>query len=439
MKNRWISFQRAIEIIQDYYNNSENGVKNLLPEIVINKSCIQRFENLLLEILEYDLMDDESTIKDKDKRERFYRLTFISEENTKFLKKIRQVVNKENLDYIADYVFVNSQIEDELNNVLTSSEVINYIKDNPYEFHTIENLEKKFPNFHINDNLDKGFYNDLFTFLHISTLGTGDLKEAVNYVFLCGSLALKESKQKNDSMIYSDIIKKNTDKYFEKNSSLLEKFFVDNFYANYEIDTSKFSFEQAVLVLLKLKILTLTLNIILTKQYEYYSVFSKIPLLNTEESISISDVVRMTTTYNSSKELNNNIRKYQRKLKNDYDFFVKKVSKKIEIEKLKYMKYYFLQLIILSEEIEEDEGNIEYIKIVKETKKIIYKLINEEHLTHTEWDYIISYIIYKDVEYHLKEKTFDFMKIRIIEESKINNEVLNLLVKSLEEGFSMIQ
>lgn len=439
MANRWISYSRAAEIIKDYY---DSGINKKFPEIVINKSKIQRFEKLLENVLEHDLMDDANTIKDIPIREYFYKVTFLAEEYTNLLKKLRKEDGNESLDYIADYIFSNSQIAEEIDNLSSHEQIIEYINNNLYTFHTIENLEKVFPKFHINENLDKGFYKDLYDFLSICNYGHENLVKNINVIFHKMALILSEYKKNNDLKMYQDVLNENLDKYFENNPSLGKKIEVEEFYVEYKLDTSMLRFNEAVSFLLKLKFFTLLMNRMLTKQWVSYSVFSEIPVLDTSGQMSVYNIVRMTTSCSDLKELKNKIRRLQRLVKKDYDLFVKKMSPKIEVEKLKHMKYYFVQLIVLSEEIKEEneideeiERKNKYIKIVKETKNIIYRLINDEHLTHKELDHLTSFIVYKDMEYYLKEKTFDFMKIRIIEESKINKEVIDLLIKTIEENF----
>lgn len=437
MANRWVSYSKAAENIKDYYTKY---IGKELPEIVIDKSCVQRFEKLLENVLEYDLMNDENTAKDIEVREHFYNMTFIAEEYTNLLKKLRKEEGRENLDYIADYVFSYNQIAEELDNISSCKQIVEYINENPYKFHTIENLKEIFPKFHTNEHLDKGYYKDLYEFLYICTLGCDRVSEGVNSIFHHMSLELHKDKQENDIKIYQAVIKRNVDEFLKKNYELIKDFEIENFYVEYNLQTTSLSFPEAVVLLLRLKIYTLTMNIKLTKEWEYYSIFSQIPLLNDEGQMSVSDIVRMTTSYIDSRELNNNIRRFQRRVQKDYELFVKKISKKIEVEKLKNMKYYFVQLIILSEEIKEEENEEEnkYIKIIKETKRIIYRIINDEHLTYKEWNHVLSFIVYKDMEYYLKEKTFDFMKFRIIEESRLNKKNLNLLIETFDKVTSTL-
>lgn len=393
MADRWISYSKAEEILKDWY---ERKLNKIMPNVIINKSCIQRFEKLLEEVLEYDLMADNNTLKSQERREYYYKLTFIAEEYTKLLKKLKKEANRETLDYIADNVFAN--------------------------FNTFEDL-------------DKGFYSDLYAFLQLCAQNNKELIEAVNTLFLAAKVTLYEDVQNCNKKMLEDLINGNMDNYLKNNASLLEKFDIETFYNSYEIDTSLLSFDEAVVILLRLKIYILMTNIMLKKQYEHYSIFSKIPLLNVDNKMSVLDIVRTTTSYKDYNDLMNKARKFQRQIKKDYELFEKKVSKKTKLAKLKNMKYYFLQLLILSEESNDEGEASEYLKTVKDTKRIVYKIIKNEHLKHEEWDYILSYIIYKDVEYYVKDKTFDFMKIRLVEESKIIKENLFSVLKVIEEVF----
>lgn len=187
MANRWVSYSKAAENIKDYYTKY---IGKELPEIVIDKSCVQRFEKLLENVLEYDLMNDENTAKDIEVREHFYNMTFIAEEYTNLLKKLRKEEGRENLDYIADYVFSYNQIAEELDNISSCKQIVEYINENPYKFHTIENLKEIFPKFHTNEHLDKGYYKDLYEFLYICTLGCDRVSEGVNSIFHHMSLEL---------------------------------------------------------------------------------------------------------------------------------------------------------------------------------------------------------------------------------------------------------
>lgn len=53
--------------------------------------------------------------------------------------------------------------------------------------------------------------------------------------------------------------------FLKKNYELIKDFEIENFYVEYNLQTTSLSFPEAVVLLLRLKIYTLTMNIKLTK------------------------------------------------------------------------------------------------------------------------------------------------------------------------------
>ena len=57
MAERWITYTKIVEVLNEHYNSSED-LKIEFKELKINKSKVQRFEKLLVEVFNYNLMDE---------------------------------------------------------------------------------------------------------------------------------------------------------------------------------------------------------------------------------------------------------------------------------------------------------------------------------------------------------------------------------------------
>ena len=79
MAERWITYTKIVEVLNEHYNSSED-LKIEFKELKINKSKVQRFEKLLVEVFNYNLMDENLVAGDFKRKCLDYIDVFFSEE-----------------------------------------------------------------------------------------------------------------------------------------------------------------------------------------------------------------------------------------------------------------------------------------------------------------------------------------------------------------------
>ncbi len=409
MAERWITYTKIVEVLNEHYNSSED-LKIEFKELKINKSKVQRFEKLLVEVFNYNLMDENLVAGDFKRKCLDYIDVFFSEERTGLLKKIKKEDEKQSLDYLNEYAV----------------EACFNIFDIKNEY--LENWT---------------FLRDIETFFSFY-----DTSKEDSLIFLESAFELNKKVQEWNSKKLKKI--RNNKKDFldklNKNEIEIRDDIEYDFPEN--INMKNMLFSEAVYFLLKLKIYRLTNVLMIKKQYVEYINFSKFPILNVDEIKSISNTVKLIYKSNIHGKAAK-IRDIQRTHKRVYEYFEYLTKKIVGIngEIIENLKVYLTQLILLSEKYSE-QGNIEandfgevenhYRKLMSETKKIIIKINNKDSgITHSEWEYILSYLIYKTHEYYLKEKTIDYMFERVEEELEFTIENYSELIRKIEKKLKL--
>lgn len=402
MGDRWISYSEAVKIVEKVYNDE---IIDVFPDVIINKSTLQKFEKLVEEVLEHNLLDEKNSMNNLETRNYFYATIFLVESKLGLLKKINKQYKEENLNF--------------LNESVSSTEFQDTIK------------------------ADDDFSEMLDIYMRLITNDQIEIIVNLEKLIVQEALNLYSEVKMRNYFLDSKIKNNKIENEINENKDIIEELNSDSnleeLYSHYVIDTSHISLNIGFYILLKLKVYTMTNNLLLKKQYIHYSIFSKLPLVNPNGSVR--NIIRMSGLYHGPSlrnKLASEVRKYQRKVKDNYKLFEKIVITKYKISLPKNSENYFVQLHLLDIVSNRRKMSKEYVKILNNITKLIRSVIENKDILYGEWEFIHSYFIYKSYEYYLKDKTFDFMKLRLIAESRCNEESIERLSRKLqEEGINL--
>lgn len=397
-KKRWITLNRAVEVVKENCN------------VIITKGGIKEFENLITDILDYDFfsinkifIDDEQEVAEK-----FYALVYYAEKTTKLLKIFKEIMNYDSLNSpnqnltVKKIVELKEKREKIMKKKVSTLDLVIIKKDMLNSF----------------SKTKSEFFQKLRISIEEQTIVANTLyekaKELSNEIIEINNKFLMKAIRKDDDLV-DDM--EFTIKGIEKTNP-----------ENMELNLKEHDFALSIALLVSLRQAVLTNNIMIKQQRDMYKEFSEIPLLKSEK-LNINSIVRQLKIFRDNKEKDALTRKIQRIVKDHFDSFIKNISwepmlKLVTKEKIQLI---FIGLL-LKEEIKDNED-----KIIKESRiiKIVKDIANGKEINAFENDYINNYFLYKFHELFLGEYTYDFMlkRLRIEEllDQKFENEMIEFI------------